>query len=64
MRAGLDIVERDLAAIAAALEDLTEAHADTPMVGRTHSVYAPPMTFGLRTATWLDEVNRQRDRVA
>jgi len=37
---------------------------DTPMVGRTHSVYAPPMTFGLRTATWLDEVNRQRDRVA
>ncbi len=64
MREGLDIVKRDLVAIVAALEDLTERHADTPTMGRTHSVHALPMTFGLRTATWLDEINRQRKRIA
>jgi adenylosuccinate lyase len=64
MREGLDVIERDLAAIAATLEDLTEQHADTPTMGRTHSVHALPMTFGLRTATWLDEIDRQRERVA
>lgn len=64
LREGLDIVERDLAAIGSVLEELTERYADTPTMGRTHSVHALPMTFGLRCATWLDELNRGRDRIA
>jgi 3-carboxy-cis,cis-muconate cycloisomerase len=64
IRAGLDVVERDLAAVAEALEALTERHAETPMMGRTHMVHAIPITFGLKTATWLDEVNRHRERIA
>lgn len=63
IRDGLDVVERDLDAIAEALEALTEAHAETPMMGRTHMVHALPITFGLKTATWLDEINRHRDRI-
>ncbi|MFB6311024.1 MAG: adenylosuccinate lyase family protein [Salinirussus sp.] len=64
VREGLDVVERDVAAVADALETLTERHAETPMMGRTHMVHAIPITFGLKTASWLDEVNRHRDRLA
>jgi 3-carboxy-cis,cis-muconate cycloisomerase len=63
LREALDVVERDLAAVAEALAELTEAHADTPMMGRTHMVHALPITFGLKTASWLDEVQRHRDRL-
>lgn len=63
IREGLDVIERDLAALAEALEHLVEQHAETPMIGRTRSVHALPMTFGLKVATWLDEVNRHRDRI-
>ncbi len=64
IREALDIVERDLTAVAEALEALTDEHAETPMMGRTHMVHAIPITFGLKTATWLDEINRHRDRIA
>lgn len=63
IREGLDIIERDLAAVGDALEHLTEQYAETPMIGRTHMVHALPITFGLKVATWLDEVNRHRDRI-
>lgn len=63
IREGLDTVERDLKAVAEALERLVEEHADTPMIGRTRSVHALPMTFGLKMASFLDEVNRHRDRI-
>jgi len=64
MREGLDAIEAELAGVAAALEALAEEHADTPMVGRTHHVHALPMTFGLKAADWLDELNRDRERLA
>jgi 3-carboxy-cis,cis-muconate cycloisomerase len=64
MREGLDVIERDLDAVAEALERLVEEHAETPMMGRTHAVHALPITFGLKAASWLDEVNRNRDRLA
>lgn len=60
---GLSAVRRDLESIATVLEDLAEAHAETPMIGRTHQVHAIPITFGLKLATWLDEINRHRERL-
>jgi len=33
------------------------------MIGRTHHVHARPITFGLRAASWLDEVDRHLDRL-
>ncbi|MFB6133656.1 MAG: adenylosuccinate lyase family protein [Halanaeroarchaeum sp.] len=63
IREGLDVVERDLDAIVDALERLTREHADTPMIGRTWHVHALPITFGLKTATWLDEIRRHRERL-
>jgi adenylosuccinate lyase len=52
------------------LERLTEVnrrlalqHRSTPMVGRTHGVHAEPITFGLKAAGWLAELERDRERL-
>jgi 3-carboxy-cis,cis-muconate cycloisomerase len=37
----------------AVLFDLAETHATTPMVGRTLTQHAVPITFGLKAAVWL-----------
>jgi 3-carboxy-cis,cis-muconate cycloisomerase len=64
VREGFAIIERDLRAVCEALADLAAEHEETPIIGRTHHVHAIPMTFGLKAATWLDEVNRGLDRLA
>ncbi|MGZ6260862.1 MAG: adenylosuccinate lyase [Candidatus Limnocylindrales bacterium] len=38
-------------------------HADTVMMGRTHSVHAEPITFGLKLAGWAFELARDRARL-
>lgn len=38
-------------------------HRDTVMIGRTHGIWAEPTTFGLKLATWVFEVDRDRDRL-
>jgi 3-carboxy-cis,cis-muconate cycloisomerase len=63
MRAGLAIIERDIAAVAAALVRLAEQHRDTPMAGRTHLQQALPITFGYKCAVWLSMLNRHLARL-
>src|SRR5699024_684914 len=46
----------DLLAIEATLLDLAEAHRETPMAGRTHGQPGAPMPFGLKVASWCDEI--------
>jgi adenylosuccinate lyase len=38
-------------------------HASTRMMGRTHSVHAEPITFGLKLASWAFELDRARTRI-
>jgi len=38
-------------------------HRDTPMIGRTHGMWAEPTTFGLTLAGWAFEVHRQHRRL-
>jgi 3-carboxy-cis,cis-muconate cycloisomerase len=59
-RRALEIVEGDLAALAAACASLAEQHRATLMVGRTLLQPAVPITFGLKAAGWLVEVERAR----
>ena len=33
-----------------------------PMLGRTHGQHASPVTFGLKMATYLSEINRHIER--
>ncbi|APW35836.1 adenylosuccinate lyase [Rhodoferax koreense] len=46
------------------LSRLALAHKASPMAGRTHGQHALPTTFGLKVATWIDELDRQRQRLA
>ncbi|TGE01046.1 3-carboxy-cis,cis-muconate cycloisomerase [Methylobacterium nonmethylotrophicum] len=64
VRAGLEIVEADLAALRAILADLSARYRDTPMAGRTHLQQALPVTFGYKTSIWLAMIDRHAVRLA
>jgi adenylosuccinate lyase len=36
----------------------------TPMIGRTHGIWAEPTSFGLKLANWAFEIARDHDRLA
>ncbi len=57
------VVWRDLGAIEGLLLDLAERHRDTLMPGRTHGQPGSPISFGLKAASWADEVRRHRERL-
>lgn len=57
------VVLAELEAIADLLAGLARRHRDTVMAGRTHGQHALPVTFGFKAAVWLDEVQRQRERL-
>jgi len=63
LREVMDAVKRDLEAIEKRLVQITLEYADTPMAGRTHGQHALPITFGFKTASWLQEVRRHLDRL-
>lgn len=63
MREVLGGVDALLTRIVSTLARLSAAHASTPMVGRTHAQPALPITFGLKTAGWLDELLRHAERL-
>jgi 3-carboxy-cis,cis-muconate cycloisomerase len=41
-----------------ALADLAERSAEMVMARRTHGQHAVPITFGLKVASWIDEIGR------
>jgi 3-carboxy-cis,cis-muconate cycloisomerase len=51
-----------LARIMTALAKLAERSADMVMAGRTHGQHAVPITFGLKVASWIDEIGRHITR--
>lgn len=52
----LDRIEAEFQAQVSSLVALAEVHRDTPMVGRTLTQHAVPITFGLKVASWLTGV--------
>jgi 3-carboxy-cis,cis-muconate cycloisomerase len=64
IRAGLELIEQDLAAARGHLADLARRHRDTPMAGRTHMQHALPITFGYKAAIWLSALDRHAARLA
>jgi len=57
------ILLAELDATIGSLATRAREHADTRMMGRTHSVHAEPITFGLKLATWAFELDRARTRL-
>jgi 3-carboxy-cis,cis-muconate cycloisomerase len=66
-KAGAALIASEAHAVTDALARLAEAHAETPMVGRTLLQAAAPITFGLKAAGWmlgLDAARRRFEREA
>jgi 3-carboxy-cis,cis-muconate cycloisomerase len=63
MRAGLAIIESDIAALRGILAGLARRYRDTPMAGRTHLQQALPVTFGYKCAIWLAMFDRHAERL-
>ncbi len=57
------IVLRDLTEVQALLVGLAMQHRNTVMAGRTHGQPGALTTFGLKAASWADEIFRHLERV-
>jgi 3-carboxy-cis,cis-muconate cycloisomerase len=64
IRRALHPIQRDLRRAIAGASELARRHAATPMAGRTHGQHAVPITFGLKLASWKDELARAEERLA
>jgi adenylosuccinate lyase len=58
-----ELLLSELDAAIGVLATRAREHADTRMMGRTHSVHAEPITFGLKLAGWAFELDRARMRM-
>jgi adenylosuccinate lyase len=60
--AGCEILSR-VRNLQRALRRQALRYRHTPMVGRTHGMYAEPITFGLKLLVWYDEMTRNAERL-
>jgi adenylosuccinate lyase len=63
LKASVQLLRRELDALAAALRQLARQHKDTVMIGRSHAIHGEPITFGFKVAGWLAEAERNRERL-
>ena len=63
VRRALAPIERDLGRTRWAAAELAARYRDTPMAGRSHGQHAVPITFGLKAASWADELDRCEARL-
>ncbi|MFC1590347.1 adenylosuccinate lyase [Candidatus Omnitrophota bacterium] len=63
MREACDILLYDIKKLLSILKQKARRHKTTLMMGRTHSVHAEPITFGLKAALWYDEMLRNQERL-
>ena len=63
LRAALDVIERDLLALIAALATQADSHRATVMAGRSFLQQALPVSFGYKAAVWLAPLLRHAERL-
>ncbi len=63
LRDEIDTIVGLIGAFQAALLDLAEKHADTPMPGFTHLQVAQPVTFGHHLMAYVEMSSRDRERL-
>lgn len=63
MKESLALILKKLETLAAVLKKQAKTHQHSIMVGRTHGIYAEPITFGLKLALWHTEILRNIERV-
>jgi adenylosuccinate lyase len=63
MKEACDIILEDLEKFRQVLRRRAAEHKNTVMIGRTHGIHAEPITLGLKFALWLDETERNIERM-
>lgn len=63
MQGACDMLIDDVKKLMRILKGKARRHKKTLMIGRTHSVHAEPMTFGLKMALYYDEMSRNLERL-
>ena len=64
LRDGIDVVAHALGQLQAAILDIAEREAGSPMPGFTHLQVAQPVTFGHHLLAWFEMLARDRERFA
>ncbi len=59
----LKLIEKAIESLLKSLGILAKKHKNSVMLGRTHGQWATPITFGLKIAVFLSELNRHRERL-
>ena len=63
MKESCEIILVDLENFRQVLRRRAAEHKNTVMIGRTHGIHAEPITLGLKFALWLDETERNIERM-
>jgi adenylosuccinate lyase len=63
MKQACELLIEDVDTLIEALRKKAVEYKDTLMMGRTHGVHAEPITFGLKLAVWVAEMQRHRERL-
>jgi len=58
-----DIILKDVNRLNERLHRLSVRFRDCPQIGRTHGVFAQPITFGYKVASWYEETRRNYKRL-
>lgn len=63
MRDAVQLLQQRLQQLRAELVKKAGEHKYTLMIGRTHGIHAEPITFGLKMALWVMEIDRNLTRL-
>ena len=63
MRDAADIIIKDIDGLHKILKKMAKKYSGIVMMGRSHGVHAEPMTFGLKFALWMKEMERNKVRM-
>lgn len=63
MKQAVTLLIEDLEKLHEVLKRRAKEHKYTAMMGRTHGIHAEPTTLGLKFALWLDETERNIERM-
>lgn len=62
MKEAVRIIDAKVVTTLAQIKRLARKHKLTPIIGRTHGVFAEPTSLGLKFAVWYTELSRGRQR--
>jgi adenylosuccinate lyase len=63
LRDSADLLIHGLEGLRKVLLRRAREHKHTPQIGRTHGIQAEPVTFGLKLALWITELDRNLERL-